>query len=73
MGLKDSEFVYDHQKNFRFSLYTYLHIYSYLHFLIYTQLLILIYTYLFMFFLYYYMELDKLLKYREYRNYDEIF
>ena len=32
---KDSEFVYDHQTNFRCFLYTYIYIYSYLHFLIY--------------------------------------
>ena len=42
--LTDSEFVYDHQRNFKCSFYTFIYIYSYLHFLIYTYLLILIYT-----------------------------
>ena len=32
---KNSEFVYDHQTNFRCFLYTYIYIYSYLQFLIY--------------------------------------
>ena len=42
---------------------------------IYTYLLVPIYTYLFilMFSLYYYVNLIKLLKYGEYRNYDKIF
>ena len=62
---KDSEFVYDHQTNFRCSLYTSIYIYSYLQFLIYTYLLVLIYTYLliytYVFFILLY-ELDKIVK-----------
>ena len=61
-----SELVYDHQTNFRCSLYTYIYIYSYLHFLIYTYLFILMCC------LYYYMKLIKLLiKYGKYRNHNE--
>ena len=53
--------------------YTYIYIYSYLQFLIYTYLLVPIYTYLLIIFSsYYYMNLTKLLKFGEYRNYDEI-
>ena len=62
-----SEFVYDHQINFRRSHYTHIYIYSYLHFLIY------IYLFIRTFCLYYYMKLIKLLiKYGKYRNHNEI-